>query len=100
MQELETRFTELEKKIENLTGTITTGFEAVSENLKSLEKKIESVQSGSREGMGLVENKVSRGFEDVASRLDTIITELRKINAVTNYEEQHKNLPNNNIGKA
>lgn len=72
MENLEKRFTDLENKIDSLAGKITTGFEAVSENLKSLEKRIDILKGSSVSDLGTVETTVNKGFDEVASKINKI----------------------------
>lgn len=89
---MEQRIEELEKKIDNLTEQITKGFEltqeqfsTVDKRLCKLEEKIDNLKGNAKSNLETVESTMAKGFAD-------IIAELKKINAVTRYEEQHDDL--------
>lgn len=87
MENLEKKVNELDVKLKDITiqldllaNQIATGFEIVSKEFDSIEKKI----GGTISNIGDVEKTMKEGFADV-------ISELRKINSITRYEEILKN---------
>lgn len=85
------KLNELEQKIDNLTEIITQGFEVANDKIEAIESKIDTLKGGSEKTIGNIEHEVKKGFAEV-------ITELKKINSVTRYEDIHEN--SRKIGEA
>ena len=86
---METKIADLERKIDTLMESVASGFEAVSTDLKAIEKRLDILKGKSESNL----DTIDEGFITVTSKLDDIINELKKVNAVTSYDAIHKNLP-------
>ena len=88
MELLEQKIKALENKVENIGDKLTDGFELILSRLDSIDYRIADLKGDAKGNLGAVEVAVNDGFKKV-------IEELKKINHVTRYEEEHNNLPIN-----
>ena len=87
METTEQKIKALESKVENIGDKLTDGFELILARLDSIDTRISELRGDGKGNLGAVEGALSDGFKKV-------IDELKKINHVTRYQDEHNNLPN------
>jgi len=95
LNKLEDNLSELSKEVVELKALLSTGLQKVSNNFAAIIKEVGIINNKidlANKNIETLKGNTDGGFEVVGLKLDNLSDEISKIGAVTNYDEQYKNL--------
>lgn len=95
IESLEKSVTAVTKELLELKELLGTGFKKVDSNFDSIKKEIDSLHikvDVLNKKVDALEGSTTDGLEDVGLKLENLTEEITKISAVTNYDQEFRNM--------